>query len=145
MAGAAFFSFYLILNEYIPLDLLIAIEFAKFICTPFMVNDAEMKHIDVVPVGNDEHVQVLKGFEVRTMNLYEDLAEVEYIFADKTGTLTQNELVYREMALLNDDEIIVIESPDQKNKERINLKEYDGARDFFTCLAICQDCISSQN
>jgi hypothetical protein len=43
MAGAAFFSFYLILNGYIPLDLLIAIEFAKFIGTTFMVNDAEMK------------------------------------------------------------------------------------------------------
>ena len=71
------------------------------------------------------------------MNLYEDLAEVEYIFADKTGTLTQNELVYREMALLNQDEIIVIETPDQKNKDRINLKDFEGAHEFFTCLAVC--------
>ena len=39
-ASAAFFSFYLILNGYIPLDLLLCIEVSKFLCTPFMQADA---------------------------------------------------------------------------------------------------------
>lgn len=52
-ASAAFFSFYLILNGYIPLDLLLCIEISKFLCTPFMQADAEMKYIDVIPTGGD--------------------------------------------------------------------------------------------
>lgn len=42
-AGSAFFSFYLILNSYVPLDLLIVIEIAKLLCTPLMEADVEMK------------------------------------------------------------------------------------------------------
>ena len=52
-ATAAFFSFYLILNSYIPLDLLLCIEIAKFLYTPFMHADAQMKHLDVIPTGGD--------------------------------------------------------------------------------------------
>jgi len=43
LAFRAFFSFYLILNSYVPLDLIIEIEIAKLIYTPFMECDAEMK------------------------------------------------------------------------------------------------------
>jgi magnesium-transporting ATPase (P-type) len=71
------------------------------------------------------------------LNLHEDLAEVEYIFADKTGTLTQNELVFREMAILNEEDLILIQNPDQKDRKQINLKKYPAAQDFFTCLSVC--------
>lgn len=35
------------------------------------------------------------GLEVKNMSLHEDLAQVEYLFCDKTGTLTQNELRFK--------------------------------------------------
>jgi len=90
------------------LDLLLCIEVAKFLYTPFMESDAQMKCIDVIPTGGENSEQVMKGFQANTLNLHEDLAEVEYIFADKTGTLTQNELVFREMAILSNEDLILI-------------------------------------
>jgi magnesium-transporting ATPase (P-type) len=125
------------------LDLLLCIEIAKFLCTPFMEADVQMKIVDVIPTGGDSSIQVIKGFKANTLNLHEDLAEVEYIFADKTGTLTQNELVFREIAILYHEDIILIQHPDQKDRKQINLKAYPAAQDFFTCLAVCQDCITS--
>lgn len=34
------------------------------------------------------------------MNLHEELANISYIFCDKTGTLTQNELVFKRLSLV---------------------------------------------
>lgn len=86
-----------------PLDLVIALEIAKLIYTPFMENDAEMKHIETIQLQGNKSAYVLKGFEAHTLNLHEDMAEVEYIFSDKTGTLTQNELVFRTLSIVNNE------------------------------------------
>ena len=37
----------------------------------------------------------------RNSNLNEDLGKVEYVFSDKTGTLTSNEMQLREIAIKN--------------------------------------------
>lgn len=34
------------------------------------------------------------------MNLHEELANISYIFCDKTGTLTQNELIFKKLSLI---------------------------------------------
>ena len=44
----------------------------------------------------------LAEFESHNYNLLEDTAEIEYIFADKTGTLTKNELQFRCITLVTD-------------------------------------------
>lgn len=71
-----------------PLDLVVVIEIAKLVYTPFMECDAQMKHIQTIPLQGGQYTYVVKGFEAHTLNLHEDMAEVEYIFSDKTGTLT---------------------------------------------------------
>ena len=48
------------------------------------------------------------GMVVKNMSLHEDLAQIDYIFCDKTGTLTQNELRFRGLCLRN---IGIIRSP----------------------------------
>ena len=37
----------------------------------------------------------IKQCKVRNMNMIEEMAEIEYVFCDKTGTLTQNELLFK--------------------------------------------------
>lgn len=38
---------------------------------------------------------------MNNMSILEDLAIVDYIFCDKTGTLTKNELEFREMKVVD--------------------------------------------
>lgn len=45
LTQAAGASFYLIMNQYVPMDLVIALELIKIVSTAFMEADADMKHI----------------------------------------------------------------------------------------------------
>lgn len=46
IAGSSFFSFYLILNSFIPLELPVVIEISKMLTTSFMQNDFSMMQIN---------------------------------------------------------------------------------------------------
>ncbi|KAJ5066837.1 putative phospholipid-transporting atpase [Anaeramoeba ignava] len=75
----SFFSFIIVCNVMIPISLYVTMEMVKLIQTIFINHDKDMYH--------DETETYAKA---RTSNLAEDLGVIEYIFSDKTGTLTQN-------------------------------------------------------
>ena len=58
----------------------------------FLQHDAHMTVFDA-------EKRDLISCSVKNFNLHEDLAQLDYMFCDKTGTLTQNELVFRSMTL----------------------------------------------
>lgn len=106
---------YLIVHQFLPLDLLVCIEIAKLVYTRLMENDAEM-------MVEDYDIRDVSGFKANHLGLHEELSLVEYIFCDKTGTLTQNELVFRALSL-SDGEKFFYDSQKPINTMQSDFKE----------------------
>ena len=77
-------QYFILLNTLIPISLVVSIEFVKLIQTPFIQHDIGMY---------DE--ESLKQCKCLSMTLHEELASINYVFADKTGTLTSNIMQFK--------------------------------------------------
>ncbi|TPX31537.1 hypothetical protein SmJEL517_g05155 [Synchytrium microbalum] len=79
-----FFVAMIIYQNIIPIALYISVEVAKTIQSVFIYWDDDMYDRE-----SDKHVVP------QTYNLCDDLGQIEYIFSDKTGTLTANVMEFR--------------------------------------------------
>uniref|UniRef100_A0A4W3IPW7 Phospholipid-transporting ATPase n=1 Tax=Callorhinchus milii TaxID=7868 RepID=A0A4W3IPW7_CALMI len=83
-----FLAFMVLFNYIIPVSMYVTVEMQKFLGSYFITWDEDMY---------DEEIG--EGPIVNTSDLNEELGQVEYIFTDKTGTLTENNMEFIECCI----------------------------------------------
>jgi phospholipid-translocating ATPase len=78
IGSLVFFSYIILLNTLVPISLYISIEFIRLLQSKLIDWDNQMYY-------EPNNVQA----QARTASLNEELGQIEYVFSDKTGTLTQ--------------------------------------------------------
>jgi len=78
ISALIFFSYIILLNTVVPISLYISIEFIRLVQSKLIDWGNRMYY-------EPNNVQA----QARTASLNEELGQIEYIFSDKTGTLTQ--------------------------------------------------------
>ncbi|XP_032361860.1 probable phospholipid-transporting ATPase IH isoform X1 [Etheostoma spectabile] len=130
-----FLAFMVLFNYIIPVSMYVTVEMQKFLGSYFIMWDDEMfdKELGERAVVN-------------TSDLNEELGQVEYVFTDKTGTLTENNMEFIECCV--DGHVYVPHAicngqvmPGATGMDMIDTSPGPGAREheelFFRALCLC--------
>uniref|UniRef100_A0A3P9KVP8 Phospholipid-transporting ATPase n=1 Tax=Oryzias latipes TaxID=8090 RepID=A0A3P9KVP8_ORYLA len=83
-----FWSYIIILNTVVPISLYVSVEIIRLGNSFYIDWDRKMYH-----ANSDTPA------EARTTTLNEELGQIKYVFSDKTGTLTQNIMVFNKCSI----------------------------------------------
>ncbi len=79
-----FFTYFVLINTMIPISLIVSMEMVKLFQKYFINKDKFMYS-----------EWRMKWAEVKVASLNEELGQIEYVFTDKTGTLTKNLMEFK--------------------------------------------------
>ncbi|VVC36361.1 Hypothetical protein CINCED_3A000306 [Cinara cedri] len=82
------FSYAIVLNTLVPISLYVSVEVVRFVQSFFINWDQQMYDI-----------QSGSSAKARTTSLNEELGQIQYIFSDKTGTLTKNIMTFNKCSI----------------------------------------------
>ena len=88
----SFLSSIIVFQIMIPISLYISMELVRLGQSYFMIGDTQMY---------DKNSN--SRFQCRSLNINEDLGQIGYVFADKTGTLTENKMDFRRASVFGKD------------------------------------------
>ncbi|KAJ1566169.1 hypothetical protein HK096_002678 [Nowakowskiella sp. JEL0078] len=132
-------SYFGIFTYVIPISLFVSIEMVRLAQGQFMVWDKQMQ---AVRQNNDRTMTKVK-MRANNTNLNEDLGCVEYIFSDKTGTLTQN-LMKLALFFIDGDVLDEMQNPGSLNQYiKVNESSRFTASLFARALALAHGVIPS--
>ncbi|XP_036071928.1 phospholipid-transporting ATPase ID isoform X3 [Oryzias melastigma] len=154
-AFLSFWSYVIILNTVVPISLYVSVEVIRLGHSYFINWDQQMFCS-----------QCNTAAEARTTTLNEELGQVEYIFSDKTGTLTQNIMTFNKCSInghsygevtvpmgiqptrLNFTPLNPLADPnfcfyDEKLLESVKVGDLD-THEFFRLLSLCHTVMSEE-
>ncbi|XP_008060748.1 probable phospholipid-transporting ATPase VD [Carlito syrichta] len=87
-----FWTMIILLQVLIPISLYVSIEIVKLGQIYFIQNDVDFYN-----------EKMNSTVQCRALNIAEDLGQIQYLFSDKTGTLTENKMVFRRCSVVGFD------------------------------------------
>ncbi len=140
-----FLTFFVAYSYIIPISLYVGLEVLKLVQSMLIASDQRM-------YDSETNNNAL----ARTSDLIEELGQVEFVFSDKTGTLTKNEMIFRKCSINNiiygetNDNPNTLDKEDNAEKYLLNgdpaafkvlqsesHSEYNNVTDFFTICSVC--------
>lgn len=140
-------TFVILYNNLIPISLQVTLELVRFLQAIFINLDIEMYH-------EESNTPAM----ARTSNLNEELGMVNYVFSDKTGTLTRNVMEFKKCSIAG--QVYALDDHTEENGGETSFTTTDGpapsrlsqniksqqpnadiAREFMTLMAICHTVI----
>ena len=127
----SFFSYILLIQTMIPISLIVTLEIVKTIQALFIYAD----------IGGYSKIRN-KFILPHNINLNEECGMVDYIFSDKTGTLTCNKMQFK-YSVING----VLQSNDnENNNNQINNNLNDKNKvNYWKALSLCHNCNIDEN
>ncbi|WVR06936.1 hypothetical protein IAU60_003972 [Kwoniella sp. DSM 27419] len=136
-------TFIILYNNLIPISLIMTMEVVKFQQASFINSDLDMYY---APTDTPALC--------RTSSLVEELGQIAYIFSDKTGTLTRNEMEFRECSIFGTMYAQIVDDSKREQgqktfevlKQRALEDNDEGAtlREFLSLLAVCHTVIPEE-
>lgn len=139
-------TYWVLYSNLVPISLFVTIEIVKYWTGSLIDSD-----LDIYYEPSDTPANC------RTSSLVEELGQIEYIFSDKTGTLTQNIMEFRQSSIagiqyadeipedrratLEDGVEVGIHDFKQLEQNRTSHRNKDIIRNFLTLLATCHTVI----
>eukprot|EP01028_Stygiella_incarcerata_P000387 TRINITY_DN1044_c0_g1_i2.p1 TRINITY_DN1044_c0_g1~~TRINITY_DN1044_c0_g1_i2.p1 ORF type:complete len:1227 (-),score=333.71 TRINITY_DN1044_c0_g1_i2:190-3870(-) len=128
-----FLTFFVLFNVMIPISLFVSLELVRVAQALFMMWDDEMRHRG-------------KRMIAKTSSLNDELARIEWVFSDKTGTLTENIMEFVKCSVIGH---VHNETtcPGQLGQlalsqdSRIGKNTRDMMHDFLLCMLLCHDVV----
>ncbi|CAH1786703.1 unnamed protein product [Owenia fusiformis] len=143
-----FISYLIVLNTVVPISLYVTVEFIRLGHSLVINWDVKMYHKESDTPAKS-----------RTTTLNEELGQIEYIFSDKTGTLTQNIMTFKKCSIdsvvygENESDAAVIKITNEPTSDLTGYKEdiLEAVRNddkkvrmFFRLLSLCHTVMSEE-